>query len=143
MARERTKAWREAIPARVEFLQGLVARKTMPKGWEPLIAQRLLDNSGSYSTSQLRMILVILKLKEDGDSWSLRSVIEKHLEKAPTRAPQIMLAIELGCVEGGYDFDRKGWDQKETKGYLERLMSWGYELSEAELLVVGKKAAKK
>lgn len=142
VARERTKAWVEVAPLRMEFLQGLVARKTMPKGWEPFVADRLLHSAGSYSTSQLRMMIAILKLKESSDSYSFRGVVQKYLEGNPAKALQVMLAVELGCVEGGFEFDRKGWEHRDTKEYLIRLEGWGYVLSEPELLVVGRKKPK-
>ncbi len=156
-AKEKTAEWVAATVLRIEFLQGLVQRKTMPKGWEPIVAKRLLDGQGGFSTSQLKMMLAILQLKQGPDTHSYRQVVQKHLEKAPTRALQIMLAVELGCIEGGGEFDRKGWNPDanvwqlppiaERAVYLERLVSWGYTPSavEAEVLAAGakKRAAKK
>lgn len=144
VAREKTKAWKDATVARVEFLQGLVAKKTMPKGWEPPVVGRLLDDGtqGTSGTSQWRMAIAILKLKESSDVYSLRGVVSAHLKKAPTRALQIGLAVWAGSIEGGFEFDRKGWDQKHTKQYLELLESWGHVLSECELGVVGRKKGK-
>jgi hypothetical protein len=97
-------------------------------------------------------MLAFLQLEQGKDSYSLRAVIEKHLQAQPTRAAQIMLAVELGCVEGGGDFERKGWGGTwehgvaGTAAYLTRLDGWGYKLTEIEQLVVaeakkGKKGA--
>lgn len=143
-AREATKAWVEATPARIEFLQNMVAKKTMPKGWEPYVVGRLLDDgsNGTSGTAQWRMAIAILKLKESPDAYSLRGVISAHLIKAPTHALQIALAVWLGSVEGGFEFDRKGWSQSGAKKYLEQLEAWGHVLSEAELAVVGRKKGK-
>lgn len=142
VARESTKAWVEASVARIEFLQGLVAKKAMPKGWEPLVAARMLDSAGSFSTTQIRAMLTILKLDESKDSYSLRNAIQRELAAQPTRAAQIILAIEFGCVEGGFEFERKGWAQKATKPYLQRLESWGFTLSDVELVATGRKPRK-
>jgi ParB family chromosome partitioning protein len=151
VAKEKTAEWVAASVLRVEFLQGLVQRKTMPKGWEPLVAKRLLDGQGSFSTSQLKMMLAILQLKQGSDAHSYRQVVQKHLEKNPTKALQIMLAVECACVEGGGEFDRKGWNPDaevwhlppiaERAAYLERLASWGHALTDVEagVLLAGKK----
>jgi ParB family chromosome partitioning protein len=141
-ARENTKAWVEASVPRIQFLQALVAKKTMPKGWEPLVAARMLHNAGSFSTTQLKMILTILKLEGSKDTYSLRAIIQKELAAQPTRAAQIMLAVELGCVEGAQDFDRKGWSFSSTKAYLRQLESWSFTLSDVELVATGRKPRK-
>lgn len=147
LVRENTKTWLEISVARIEFIQSLIARKVLPKGWEPIVAARMLDNAGSFSTSQIKMMLTILKLEQGTDSYSLRAVIQRALHAAPTRAPQIMLAIELGCVEGGLEFERKGWQFASAVTHLNRLAGWGYSLSPLEQSIVaaaakkGKKAA--
>lgn len=149
-ARETTKEWVAAGALRIEFLQGLVQRKTMPKAWEPIVAKRMLDNSGGFSTSQLKMMLAILQLDPEKAAGSFRQAIEDDLAKRPTMAPQIMLAIDLGCVEGGGDFDRKGWNPQAwqqsvatTAAYLQLLESWGHVLAEVEKGVVAAAGKKK
>ncbi|MGV8913767.1 MAG: ParB/RepB/Spo0J family partition protein [Rhodoglobus sp.] len=136
LARETTKSWVAASALRIEFLQDLVKRKALPKGWEPFVIARLLDSNVSGS-GPWRMTLAILGLKEPADSYSQRSTVEKHLQKAPTRALHIGLAAYLGNVEGGYEFDRKGWDQAATKPYLLQLEKWGYVLSDVERTSAG------
>jgi ParB family chromosome partitioning protein len=140
IARETTKAWVEATAARLVFLQGLVQRKAMPKGWEPVVAKRMLDSQGGFSTTQLKAMLAILQLPS-GDSYSYRSGIQAHLGKSPTKAAQIALAVALGAVEGAGDFEKKGWDPKAyfpafgfdtVAAYLKLLESWGHELTEVE-----------
>lgn len=144
-ARENTKAWVAESVARVTWLQQLVQRKTLPKGWEPLVARRLIENGG-YSTSQLRFALTILQLKEATDEWSIRSNISKHLDAHPPTTSQTMIAIALGSIEGSFEFERKGWSQEKTPAYLALLGSWGYPLGELEQKLAakaskGKKAA--
>jgi len=130
-ARETTKSWVAASALRIEFLQDLVKRKALPKGWEPFVIARLLD-SNIGGSGPWRMTLAILGLKEPADAYSQRGTVEKHLQNAPTRALHIGLAAYLGNVEGGYEFDRKGWDQAATKPYLLQLEKWGYVLSDVE-----------
>jgi hypothetical protein len=120
----------------MEFLQDLVKRKALPMGWQPLVIARLLDNDIGGS-SPWRMTLAILGLEEPSDSYSQRSTVEKYLQKAPTRALHIGLAAYLGNVEGGFEFDRKGWAQAATKPYLLQLEKWGYVLSDVERTAAG------
>tara|TARA_R110002051_G_scaffold1853_2_gene10183 strand:- start:11634 stop:12986 length:1353 start_codon:yes stop_codon:yes gene_type:complete len=135
-ARETTKSWVAASALRMGFLQDLVKRKAMPKGWEPFVIGRLLDSNVGGS-GPWKMTLAILGLKEPASAYSQRSTVEQHLQKAPTRALHIGLAAYLGNVEGGYEFDRKGWDQAATKPYLLQLEKWGYVLSDVERTAAG------
>ena len=135
-ARETTKSWVAASALRMEFLQDIVKRKALPMGWQPLVIARLLDNDIGGS-SPWRMTLAILGLEEPSDSYSQRSTVEKYLQKAPTRALHIGLAAYLGNVEGGFEFDRKGWAQAATKPYLLQLEKWGYVLSDVERTAAG------
>jgi ParB family chromosome partitioning protein len=150
LARETTKEWVAAGVLRLEFLQGLVQRKTPPKGWEAAVARRMLNNAGGFSTTQLKSMLAILQLGEEAGIGSFRQSIEADLAKRPTMAPQIMLAVELGCVEGGGDFERKGWNPQAwqasvatTAAYLQLLESWGHVLSDVEKSVITAAAKKK
>ena len=136
VARETTKSWVAASALRMEFLQDLVKRKALPKGWEPFVIARLLDNNVGGS-GPWKMTLAILGLEEPADAYSQRGAVEKHLQKAPTRALHIGLAAYLGNVEGCYEFDRKGWDQAATKPYLLQLEKWGYVLSDVERTAAG------
>jgi len=135
-ARETTKSWVAASALRMEFLQDLVKRKALPMGWQPLVIARLLDSNVGGS-GPWRMTLAILGLKEPAAAFLQRGTVEKHLQKAPTRALHIGLAAYLGNVEGGYEFDRKGWDQAATKPYLLQLEKWGYVLSDVERAAAG------
>ena len=149
-ARETTKAWVAEGALRIAFLQQLVQRKTMPKGWELVTARRMLDSQGSFSTTQLKSIHAILQLADNPATHSLRSTIQAHLETHPTSAPQIMLAVDLGCMEGGGEFEKKGWDGKaygvetdRTAKYLQLLESWGHTLGDVEKAAVAAAAKKK
>lgn len=135
IAREQTKVWVEATALRIQWLQQLVQRRTMPKGWEPIVARRLIDNSG-YSTSQLRGACVVLSIVEDPKQYSIRENLVKRLEAAPTSTAQTMLGIAVGSIEGSTDFDKKGWSDPKAKDYLALLATWGYPLGELEQSIV-------
>jgi hypothetical protein len=50
----------------------------------------------------------------------------------------VALAGALAAVEGGFDFDRRGFQQEGiAKAHLSRLSGWGYELGDVEAGVLG------
>lgn len=146
--RETSKIWVAASGVRIEWLQGLVQRKTMPKGWEAIAAHRMLQSQGSFSAAQMRAMLTILQTSEAPEARTIRESLISYLDAHPTKATQIMLAIELGSIEGGGDFAKRGWQGDWTiplvkvQAYLKQLVEWGYELSEIEKQVVAGKVKK-
>lgn len=142
VARENTKAWVSASAVRFAWLQELFGRKALPKGWELVVARHLVAvHSSGYSSTQWNAAITMLQLTHDGDAFSQRATVAAGLEANPTRAGFVALAGALASIEGGFDFERKGWSQTATKAYLELLAGWGYELSEIEQSVVGVKGA--
>lgn len=139
-ARERTKLWVSASAVRLEFLRELVQRRTPPKGWIEFVAPRMLSNE-LMGSGHWKAAIAILRLDVAKDSYSFRSTVEKELQAKPTAAAQIMLATALGAIEGGMDFDRKGWQLSHTPTYLLQLQEWGYELSEVEQSLMKKPRA--
>lgn len=136
-ARENTKAWVSATAVRFGWLQELLARKTMPKGRELVVARHLVAvHASGYSSTQWKHVITLLQVTHDSDSHSYRDTVAKYLESHPTRAAAVAIAGAIGSIEGGFEFERKGWSQSATKAYLELLAGWGYELSEIEQLVV-------
>jgi ParB family chromosome partitioning protein len=143
-ARENTKAWVAATAVRLEFLRGLIARRTPPKGWIEFVAPRALGID-PYANGAWAATAGILGLKSE---HSHRSAVEKHLQAKPTAAAQVMLAAAAGAIEGAADFDRKGWWHQDgrrdaTVKYLLQLQQWGYELSELEQSLVKKPRTRK
>lgn len=134
--RERTKAWTAASTVRRSWLHALLQRKTMPKGWEAVVAAHVIETSmAAYAGGHWTAIAELLDL-EQKDAWSMRSVAAPHLQQHLGRAPQILLGIALGATEGGYDFDKKGWQFPDTaRPHLRTLQGWGYELSDVEARV--------
>lgn len=131
-ARESTKAWSTATTVRVLWLQEILQRRTMPKGWELLAARQALGELYGYPWST---VLGLLGLTRSDNGLGKYDVV-KYLDEHPAKAPQVALALALGSIEGARDFDRKGWQSSTVKPYLELLASWGYELSDVERQVV-------
>ena len=142
VARETTKSWVSASAVRMQFLQELVTRRAAPSGWERWVGARLLTN-GPFPNAGWKMAIAILQLTEGRDAYSQRGVVEKHFTESPKSSQQIMLAAALGAIEGGYEFDRKGWQHEGTPAYLLQLQEWGYELSEIEQSLVKKPLGRK
>jgi ParB family chromosome partitioning protein len=136
--RETTKDWTAASTVRRAWLHELLQRKTLPKGWELLAAAHVIETSmASYAGGHWMAIAELLDL-EQKDAWSMRGVATPHLQQHPARAPQILLGLALGGIEGGFDFDKKGWQAPDTaRPYLVTLQGWGYELSDVEARVAG------
>jgi ParB family chromosome partitioning protein len=132
-ARETTKAWTTATTVRVVWLQEVLQRKAMPKGWELLAARQALGELYGYPWST---VLGLLGLSRSDNGLGKYDVV-KYLDEHPAKAAQVALALALGSIEGARDFDRKVWQSSGVKAYLELLASWGYELSDVERELVG------
>jgi ParB family chromosome partitioning protein len=132
-SREATKAWAAATSVRVAWLQQLLQRKAMPKGWELLAARQALGELYGYPWST---VLGLLGVSRSDNGLGKYDVV-KYLDEHPAKAAQVALALALGSIEGARDFDRKGWQSSGAKPYLELLASWGYDLSDVEREVAG------
>jgi len=137
-ARESTKIWKSATAVRVTWLRELLTRKTPPKGWEYVVATWATGGDAAAWGG----VLEVLELTHSGDNYSRRGTVDRYLHEHPTRSWAIVLGVALGTVEGGFEFDRKGWQQRHAPAYLRQLADWGYTLSEQEQGIVdGAKAA--
>jgi ParB family chromosome partitioning protein len=137
-AREATKAWTAATAVRVSWLQELLQRKTMPKGWELLSVQQAFVNQYGYPWGT---VLGLLGIERSENGLGKHDLVE-YVAAHPTRATQVAVALAVGAVEGAHEFDRKGWQLVHSaKPYLELLVSWGYELSDVEREVIGEPEA--
>lgn len=136
-ARESTKAWTTSTTVRVAWLQEVLQRRSMPKGWELLAARQALGELWGYPWST---VLGLLGLSRSDNGLGKYDVV-KYLDEHPAKAAQVALALALGSIEGARDFDRKGWQSSGAKAYLELLASWSYELSDVERELVGERVA--
>lgn len=132
-SRESTKEWTTATTVRVAWLQEVLQRRTMPKGWELLAAKQALEETYGYPWAT---VLGLLGLGRSDTGLGKYDVV-KYLDEHPAKAAQVALALALGSIEGARDFDRKGWQSSSVKPYLELLASWGYELTDVEREVIG------
>jgi len=132
-SREATKAWAAATTVRVSWLQELLQRKAMPKGWELLSVQQAFVNQYGYPWGT---VLGLLGIERSENGLGKHDLV-KYVGEHPTRAAQVAVALAVGAVEGAHEFDRKGWQKDDVKSYLELLASWGYELSDVEREVAG------
>jgi ParB family chromosome partitioning protein len=138
-ARETTKAWTAATAVRVSWLQELLQRKAMPKGWELLSVQQAFVNQYGYPWGTVLGLLGVERSENGLDKHDLVEYVDAH----PTRATQVAVALAVGAVEGAHEFDRKGWQLVHSaKPYLGLLASWGYELADVEREVVEGEASR-
>jgi ParB family chromosome partitioning protein len=137
-ARENTKAWVSATAVRIGFLQELLQRKTLPAGWELLVAEHVVvHHYNGASSGQWKITATLLQVERVDGEYSDRQPIQRYLEANPTKAGHVALAAALGGVEGASEFDRKGWWYQDnrrdaTRAYLAQLEAWGYEPAEVE-----------
>jgi ParB family chromosome partitioning protein len=138
VVRENTKAWKAATAVRLVFLQKILARRVMPKGWDLFVAQHLIHSNG-LSAGEWDIVLALLQIEKGEDAYRSRQLaVGEFLVGAPQKAQAVALAFALADVEGGVDFDRHGWRQESiAKPHLSRLQGWGYGLSEVEAAVLG------
>jgi ParB family chromosome partitioning protein len=136
--RETTKLWRAASAVRVAWEQKILSRRVMPKGWDLFVAQHVISDHG-YSSNEWNVYLALLGITEPGDGYGSRRIaVAEFLAANPHRAQAVALAGALAAVEGGFDFDRRGFQQEGiAKAHLSRLSGWGYELGDVEAGVLG------
>jgi ParB family chromosome partitioning protein len=94
--REATKAWAAATSVRVAWLQQLLQRKAMPKGWELLSVQPAFVNQYGYPWGTVLGLLGIERSENGLGKYDLVKYVDEH----PTRAPQVAVALALGAVVG-------------------------------------------
>jgi ParB family chromosome partitioning protein len=128
-AREDTKSWVTATTLRIGWLQEHLQRKDLPAGYQVLIAEHMLSSQPGATPTQEKMRHILLQL-EYGDYP--HNAIHDALAANPTRAMHIALAVAIAHIEGGSEWDKKGWSQKAARGYLATLARWGFVLSDFE-----------
>ncbi|WP_022886391.1 hypothetical protein [Glaciibacter superstes] len=106
--------------------------------FEVVLGEHVTQNAPGTTPTQQKMQHTLLQL-EYGEYP--HDAVKAQLLAQPHRALHIALAVALGHVEGGMEFDRKGWQQGITAAHMQRLQGWGYELSELEQSIVNAKQA--
>lgn len=130
------KAWASAEKVRREWLTTLLSRKRLPKGALPFAIITLATETfevGKAVTDHHAMANQLLGYEYSYGHQPLAS----HIEDAPTKAPQIALALAVGALEAATD--KNTWRNPDTtaRRYFQQLADWGYTLSDVEQIVLG------
>jgi ParB family chromosome partitioning protein len=135
LVRENNKKWRAAEPVRLEYVQGLLRRKTAPKGTLRFAVTEVLvapDRVGDGKDSMLAALLAV----EDPGGWG-RTVGEAHMTKVgEAQLPLALLAQVAADREQTMDVMTWRHCPAAAARWLSFLASTGYTLSEVEQLVV-------
>lgn len=125
------KEWQAAETVRIEWLTTLVARKALPKNAARVIADGLTTHRFSISQAMNHGNSVAAALLGLTNSYGT-NVLADYLDKHPTRAAHVSLAIVLGGIESSTS--KNSWRNPDarTAAYLELLAGWGHTLSPVE-----------
>lgn len=127
----RNKEWDAAETVRREWVAQFLARKTLPKNTQTVIATgfanatwRIADGVRGGSATAKTFLGI-------GDQHD-RDALGEYLTAHPNRATHVTLAVVLGGIEG--NTDRNTWRNPtaDTAWYLRTLQDWGYTLCSVE-----------
>jgi ParB family chromosome partitioning protein len=130
---EGNKAWRTAEPIRREWLRGLLARRTAPKGSAALIAAAIVNGEGDMREG----CEVAAKLLSVEHAARLTEAIATATDG---RAQVIALALVLGGYEASMDVQtwrQTAWGQKRIARYFLFIEANGYPLDAIERTAAG------
>ena len=136
------KAWDSATTVRRDWLRSFLARQSAPKDAARWIAQTLAQ--GGYDVRKALefhhpLAVELLGLKPTNRVYprAERHVIAAAAVKSsPGRASMLTVAMLLAALEAGTD--RHTWRRPtdDQIAYFQQLRSWGYALSDVEMLVL-------
>lgn len=124
------KEWDAAETVRREWLTSFLARKTLPKNAQAVIAESLTHGRDHVSTAMSRgssLAKTLVGLESD-----YRVSLSDYLDQHPNRATHVTLAIVLGGIEQGTNRETWRHPKAETARYLQTLAAWGHTLSPVE-----------
>lgn len=130
------KAWDAAQTVRREWLANKLRAKTLPRGAAKVIAEGLTTHRhavGRGMDTGNRFAHELLGVKYEKSSYgAITDRLTATVEKNPTRAQHVALAIVLAGIEEstGRHTWRQGSD--DTAAYFRQLAAWGYPLSGVE-----------
>jgi len=134
---ESNKAWRAAEPVRREWLRGLLARKTPPKGSAALVAAALACDADTVTRIGGNHLAAELLGCED-TSYGRNSALAVLIDRASELRAQV---LSLAVVLAGYeDATHAGsWRHVDpaTRRYLTYLAEGGYTLADVERRACG------
>ena len=131
---ELERQWPDVVETRRTFLRVVLQRPKLPEGWEILTALIETEairagnwNSPRFDSPALAFDLLGHAIPgTTGQGEHVRTLLAKN----PKLAPKLLLARALAYVETGIS-TKKDLDTTPPE-YLEQLVAWGYELTEAE-----------
>jgi ParB family chromosome partitioning protein len=130
---EAAKVWPSIVEVRLAWItEQLLTRKTMPAGWEKVVAWVDTEQAGSGGSWDWGPKAAgFLGLKEKGYG---ASSVAKWLDANPTKGATVLLAVAIAKIElsVGVSKSWKGWRGRMVAEYTELLASWGYGVSEFE-----------
>lgn len=129
------KAWRTATTVRRDWIATFLTRKTLPKDTGVFVALSLTTHAQAITENRAGD-LVTSFLGQDARGY--RSDAAKLVEKSPTKAGHVSLAVALSAREARAE-DVQGWRSVSPviASYLLALESWGYKLSPVERIAAG------
>lgn len=137
-------AWRSAETVRRDWLRGLLARRTVPKGAEVLIARGVLGRVHSLSAALTQghaLLGPLLSINaETNDGRAYRDVVAHVLNQAtsPKAATMRTLAVVLAAWEQSSSVMTWRHPDAWDRAVMEALIAWGYPASDVELLLVAR-----
>ncbi|MGH3534884.1 MAG: ParB/RepB/Spo0J family partition protein [Pseudonocardiaceae bacterium] len=136
------KAWESATTVRRDWLRKFLTRSAAPKDALRWIAATLAQGSHDVRKameSDHPMAMELLGLKHAARGYARRSphaIATAAVKASPGRATVLTVAMLIAALEQGTD--RRAWrcPTDDHLAYFGQLRSWGYPLSDVEMLVL-------
>jgi ParB family chromosome partitioning protein len=128
------KAWETATPVRREFVTGLVARRSVPKGTLRYVTEVIMaDPAGLASGDGDGVASLVGKDTQPGRAWDRTAAMALASDASDARLPLVLFTQVAASVEARFG-ERQGWRHPESalRAYLRFLATCGYGLSEVE-----------
>ncbi|AXH37480.1 hypothetical protein DVJ78_18050 (plasmid) [Humibacter sp. BT305] len=127
------KAWDTATTVRIDWLKTLLSRKKLPTGAASFVAVTMTRHRWDLSNDNDGIAGDLLGIT----GYNNREAMAGQVEKTPTRAAYVSLAVALSARE--HATSRESWrhPRAEHAAYLRQLETWGYHLSPVERIAAG------
>ena len=131
------REWKSAETVRREWLTGLLARKTPPKGAAIYVATELGHGPRPLSDAMAKANSLAATLLGADDRHSRQSVAALAAQASDQRAQVIALGVVLGAIEAATGVHSWRNPGEATQRYFAFLATCGYVLSDVEKLAAG------
>ncbi len=127
------KAWDTATTVRTDWLKTLLSRRKLPTGVGSFVAVTMTRHRWELSNDNDGIAGDLLGIT----GYNNREAMAGQVEKTPTRAAYVSLAVALSARE--HATSRESWrhPRAEHAAYLRQLETWGYHLSPVERIAAG------